>query len=141
MRYSRHCAAYSALRAESDASYIVIGDVHEQHLYHSESPERLNLPMIGGDNRDVLNGKTIISVRKGGIGVSLRSKAPIFDSHYQAIGIVSVGYLTSYIATRPPAARTALYGFALLLMLFIFSWLLARTLKKQMFGLEPKDIA
>ncbi|BBR57334.1 MULTISPECIES: ATP-binding protein [unclassified Klebsiella] len=131
------------LRAESDASYIVIGDVHEQHLYHSESPERLNLPMIGGDNRDVLNGKTIISVRKGGIGVSLRSKAPIFDSQHRVIGIVSVGYLTSYIANINARLlwRTALYGFALLLMLFIFSWLLARTLKKQMFGLEPKDIA
>lgn len=131
------------LRAESDASYIVIGDAREQHLYHSESPERLNLPMIGGDNADVLKGKTIITVRKGGIGVSLRSKAPIFDSHHQVIGIVSVGYLTSYIANINARLlwRTGMYGFALLLLLFIFSWLLTRTLKKQMFGLEPKDIA
>ncbi|WP_410753317.1 ATP-binding protein [Citrobacter youngae] len=130
------------LRAESDASYIVIGDAREQHLYHSESPERLNLPMIGGDNADVLKGKTIITVRKGGIGVSLRSKAPIFDSHHQVIGIVSVGYLTSYIANINARLlwRTGMYGLALLL-LFIFSWLLTRTLKKQMFGLEPKDIA
>ncbi|HCW97468.1 MAG TPA: histidine kinase, partial [Pantoea sp.] len=77
------------LRRQSDASYIVIGDVHEQHLYHSESPERLNLPLIGGDNAEVLQGKTIISVRKGGIGVSLRSKAPIFNARHQVIGIVS----------------------------------------------------
>lgn len=131
------------LRAESDASYIVVGDAHEQHLYHSESPERLNLPMIGGDNADVLQGKTIISIRKGGIGVSLRSKAPIFDSQHRVIGIVSVGYLTSYIANINARLlwRTGLYGIALLLLLFIFSWVLARTLKKQMFGLEPKDIA
>ena len=86
------------LRAQSDASYIVIGDTEEQHLYHSESPERINLPMIGGDNAEVLQGKTIISVRQGGIGVSLRSKAPIFNAQHQVIGIVSVGYLTSYIA-------------------------------------------
>lgn len=131
------------LRAESDASYIVIGDVREQHLYHSESPERLNLPMIGGDNAEVLQGKTIISMRKGGIGVSLRSKAPIFDSQHRVVGIVSVGYLTSYIANINIRLlwRTGLYGLALLLMLFIFSWLLTRTLKKQMFGLEPKEIA
>lgn len=110
------------LRAESDASYIVIGDAREQHLYHSESPERLNLPMIGGDNADVLKGKTIITVRKGGIGVSLRSKAPIFDSHHQVIGIVSVGYLTSYIANINARLlwRTGMYGLALLLLLFIF---------------------
>lgn len=99
--------------------------------------------MIGGDNADVLKGKTIITVRKGGIGVSLRSKAPIFDSHHQVIGIVSVGYLTSYIANINARLlwRTGMYGLALLLLLFIFSWLLTRTLKKQMFGLEPKDIA
>ena len=131
------------LRAESDASYIVIGDTHEQHLYHSESPERINLPMIGGDNAEVLKGKTIISVRQGGIGVSLRSKAPIFNAQHQVIGIVSVGYLTSYIANINARIlwQAGLYGIALLLLLFIFSWLFTRNLKKQMFRLEPKDIA
>lgn len=131
------------LRDQSDASYIVIGDVHEQHLYHSESPERLNLPLIGGDNAEVLQGKTIISVRKGGIGVSLRSKAPIFNAQHQVIGIVSVGYLTSYIANINASLlwQASLYGLALLLLLFIFSWIFSRNLKKQMFWLEPKDIA
>ncbi|MDN8598183.1 sensor histidine kinase [Citrobacter sp. S2-9] len=131
------------LRAQSDASYIVIGDVNEQHLYHSESPERLNLPMIGGDNAEVLQGKTIISVRKGGIGVSLRSKSPVFDADHQVIGIVSVGYLTSYIANINARIlwQAGLYGIALLLLLFLFSWMFTRNLKKQMFRLEPKDIA
>lgn len=131
------------LRDQSDASYIVIGDVHQQHLYHSESPERLNLPLIGGDNAEVLQGKTIISVRKGGIGVSLRSKAPVFDAQHQVIGIVSVGYLTSYIANINVSLlwQASLYGLALLLLLFLFSWMFSRNLKKQMFWLEPKDIA
>ncbi|OQP35934.1 ATP-binding protein [Pantoea latae] len=131
------------LRDQSDASYIVIGDVHQQHLYHSESPERLNLPLIGGDNAEVLQGKTIISVRKGGIGVSLRSKAPVFNAQHQVIGIVSVGYLTSYIANINVSLlwQASLYGLALLLLLFLFSWMFSRNLKKQMFWLEPKDIA
>ncbi|MGJ0193632.1 ATP-binding protein [Pantoea sp. RRHST58] len=131
------------LREQSDASYIVIGDAREQHLYHSESPERLNLPLIGGDNAEVLQGKTIISVRKGGIGISLRSKAPIFDARHQVIGIVSVGYLTSWIANLNISLlwQASLYGLALLLLLFIFSWAFSRNLKKQMFWLEPKDIA
>lgn len=136
-------ALIQPLRNQSDASYIVIGDTQEQHLYHSESPERLNLPMIGGDNAEVLQGKTIISVRKGGIGVSLRSKAPIFNAQHQVIGIVSVGYLTSYIANINVSLlwQASLYGVALLLLLFIFSWMFSRNLKKQMFWLEPKDIA
>ncbi|MDX6022717.1 sensor histidine kinase [Scandinavium sp. V105_16] len=131
------------LRTQSDASYIVIGDVHENHLYHSESPERLHLPMIGGDNAEVLQGKTIISMRKGGIGVSLRSKAPIFNPQHQVIGIVSVGYLTSYIANINAGLlwQAGLYGLLLLLLLFIFSWIFTRNVKKQMFWLEPKDIA
>ncbi|WP_455845539.1 ATP-binding protein [Pantoea agglomerans] len=136
-------ALIQPLRNQSDASYIVIGDTQEQHLYHSESPERLNLPMIGGDNAEVLQGKTIISVRKGGIGVSLRSKAPILNAAHQVIGIVSVGYLTSYIANINVSLlwQASLYGVALLLLLFIFSWMFSRNLKKQMFWLEPKDIA
>lgn len=136
-------ALIQPLRNQSDASYIVIGDTQEQHLFHSESPERLNLPMIGGDNAEVLQGKTIISVRKGGIGVSLRSKAPIFNAQHQVIGIVSVGYLTSYIANINVSLlwQASLYGVALLLLLFIFSWMFSRNLKKQMFWLEPKDIA
>jgi len=131
------------LREQSDASYFVIGDVNEQHLYHSESPERLNLPMIGGDNAEVLRGKTIISMRQGGIGVSLRSKAPIFNAQHQVIGIVSIGYLTSYIANINARLlwQAAFYGLALLLLLFLFSWMFTRNVKKQMFWLEPKEIA
>lgn len=131
------------LRDKSDASYIVIGDVHERHLYHSESPDRIDRPMIGGDNADVLQGKTIVSVRQGGIGISLRSKAPILDSNNQVVGIVSVGYLMSYIdhinGTR--LAQTGLYGLLLLSLLFLFSWIFTRNVKKQMFRLEPKEIA
>ena len=131
------------LRDQSDASYIVIGDVRERHLYHSESPERIDLPMIGGDNAEVLAGKNIISVRQGGIGVSLRSKAPILNASKQVIGIVSVGYLTSYIdnINGRRLAQAGLYGMLLLLLLFIFSWVFTRNVKKQMFWLEPKDIA
>ena len=75
--------------------------------------------------------------------MSLRSKAPIFNNQHQVIGIVSVGYLTSYIANINARFlwRTALYASGLLLLLFIFSWVFTRNVKKQMFWLEPKEIA
>lgn len=131
------------LRAKSDASYIVVGDAKENHLYHSQSPDRVGKPMVGGDNAGVLAGKTIISVRQGGIGISLRSKAPVLDAQNKVIGIVSVGYLTSYIddITVRQLAQAALSGLLLLALLFIFSWLFSKNLKKQMFWLEPKEIA
>ncbi|EIC84357.1 sensor histidine kinase [Serratia sp. M24T3] len=131
------------LSHHSDASYIVIGDSHEIHLYHSSQPQSVDHPMIGGDNAEVLAGKTIISERKGGIGVSLRSKAPILDASGKVIGIVSVGYLTSYIndITLDQLAQALLFGVLLLLALFGFSWLFSKNLKKQMFWLEPREIA
>ncbi|HEI8867703.1 TPA: sensor histidine kinase [Serratia odorifera] len=131
------------IRARSDASYIVIGDRQARHLYHSQYQDRLGTPMIGGDNKDVLAGKSIISIRKGGIGISLRSKAPILDENNQVIGIVSVGYLKSHIDNVNARTLTQIVGaIALLLVaLFIFSWLLSKNLKRQMFWLEPKEIA
>src|SRR5476649_390272 len=131
------------LRAKSDASYIVVGDAHENHLYHSQSPDRVGKPMVGGDNAGVLAGKTIISVRQGGIGISLRSKAPVLDENNKVIGIVSVGYLTSYIddVSVRQLAQGDLFGLQPEHLLFIFSWLFSKNLKKQMFWLEPKEIA
>lgn len=131
------------LSQHSDASYIVIGDSHEIHLYHSSQPQSVNHPMVGGDNAEVLSGKTIISVRQGGIGVSLRSKAPILDASGKVIGIVSVGYLTSYIndITLNQLAQALFFGLLLLIALFGFSWLFSKNLKKQMFWLEPREIA
>lgn len=130
------------LSQRSDASYIVIGDSHEIHLYHSSQPQSINQPMVGGDNAEVLAGNTIITVRQGGLGVSLRSKAPIYDDKGHVVGIVSVGYLTSYIAdiTFAQLAQALLFGVLLLLALFAFSWLFSKNLKKQMFWLEPRDI-
>lgn len=130
------------MREQSDASYIVIGDHQGMHLYHSESPQTIGLPLVGGDNAEVLAGKTIISVRNGGIGLSLRSKAPILDKNNQVIGIVSVGYLDSYIGdvTAKQLAQFGLFGLMLLSLLFMFSWLFSKNLKKQMFWLEPREI-
>ncbi|MBS0971685.1 histidine kinase [Chimaeribacter arupi] len=130
------------LRAQSDASYLVFGDRHAIHLYHSEHPDRVGTPMIGGDNREVLQGQTIITVRQGGIGLSLRSKAPVRDAQGAVIGIVSVGYLASHIAQLNARQVSQIVGFValLLLALFLFSWAFSRRLKRQMFWLEPEQI-
>ncbi|HIH4156694.1 TPA: histidine kinase, partial [Serratia marcescens] len=129
---ARITALMKKIRASSDASYIVIGDNHARHLYHSEYEGRLGTPMIGGDNKEVLEGKSIISIRKGGIGVSLRSKAPILDENNHVIGIVSVGYLKSHIDNLNARTLTQIIGSIVLLLiaLFVFSWLLSKNLKR-----------
>ncbi len=115
------------IAAHSDASFIVIGDRQGVHLFHSVHPEWVGTRLVGGDNQAVLEGKSITTIRKGGLGVSLRSKTPIVDDAGRVIGIVSVGYLTSYLDSitltkvinifyrRRPAAHRPVY---LLLVLY-----------------------
>ena len=128
--------------AHSDASYMVIGDGKAMHLFHSIDADRLGSTLIGGDNKEVLAGKSTTTIRLGGAGLSLRSKAPIRNAENQVIGIVSVGYLTSHInsLTLEKVISILLAAVTLLVALFTFSWFFSRSIKKQMFSLEPRDI-
>ncbi|TCW12865.1 two-component system cit operon sensor histidine kinase CitA [Raoultella sp. BIGb0138] len=130
------------IAAHSDASFIVIGDARGVHLFHSVHPEWVGTQLVGGDNQAVLDGKSITTIRKGGLGVSLRSKAPIFNDTGQVVGIVSVGYLTSYLdsITLEKVINIFVAAVLLLIALFIFSWYFTRSIKKQIFSLEPREI-
>ncbi|WP_200553451.1 sensor histidine kinase [Kosakonia sp. LAM2021] len=128
--------------AHSDASFIVIGDNKGMHLFHSVDSDVVGKTLVGDDNTEVLHGKSITTIRKGGLGISLRSKAPIFDDAGRVIGIVSVGYLTSYLDTITLGKVINIFIAAVLLLaaLFIFSWFFTRSIKKQIFSLEPREI-
>ncbi len=130
------------IAAHSDASFIVIGDAQGVHLFHSVHPEWVGTRLVGGDNQAVLEGKSITTIRKGGLGVSLRSKAPIFDATGRVVGIVSVGYLTSYLDSITLTKVINIFAATVLLLiaLFIFSWYFTRSIKKQIFSLEPREI-
>jgi two-component system, CitB family, cit operon sensor histidine kinase CitA len=130
------------IASHSDASFIVIGDNHGLHLFHSVFEDRTGKTLIGGDNDAVLHGKSITTIRKGGLGISLRSKAPIFNDAGQVVGIVSVGYLTSYLDTITvnKVVNILIAAVLLLIALFIFSWFFTRSIKKQIFSLEPREI-
>lgn len=130
------------IAARSDASFIVIGDNKGLHLFHSVFADRVGKTLVGGDNDEVLHGKSTITIRKGGLGISLRSKAPIFNDAGQVVGIVSVGYLTSYLdtITVSKVVNILIAAVLLLIALFIFSWFFTRSIKKQIFSLEPREI-
>ncbi|MHA6312969.1 ATP-binding protein [Pantoea sp. S-LA4] len=130
------------IAVHSDASFMVVGDNKGTHLFHSVREERVGTPLVGGDNDAVLQGKSITTIREGGLGISLRSKAPIFNATGQVIGIVSVGYLTSYLntITVTKVVNILIAAVLLLIALFIFSWFFTRSIKKQIFSLEPREI-
>jgi two-component system cit operon sensor histidine kinase CitA len=95
------------IAAHSDASFIVIGDNKGQHLFHSVFADRVGTTLVGGDNEEVLQGKSTTTIRKGGLGISLRSKAPIFNDAGQVVGIVSVG-ISPAISTPLPSVRSSI---------------------------------
>lgn len=129
------------IAAHSDASFIVIGDKRGVHLFHSVHPEWVGTRLVGGDNQPVLEGQSTTTIRKGGLGISLRSKAPIFNDAGRVVGIVSVGYLTSYLDSITLEKVINIFVAAVLLIaLFIFSWYFTRSIKKQIFSLEPREI-
>ncbi len=123
------------IAAHSDASFIVIGDRQGVHLFHSVHPEWVGTRLVGGDNRAVLEGKSITTIRKGGLGVSLRSKTPIVDDAGRVIGIVSVGYLTSYLdsITLTKVINIFIAAVLLLIALFIFSGTLPAVSRSRFF--------
>lgn len=121
------------ISAHSDASFIVIGDNKGQHLFHSVFADRVGTTLVGGDNEAVLQGKSTTTIRKGGLGISLRSKAPIFNAAGQVVGIVSVGYLTSYLdtITVSKVVNILIAAVLLLIALFIFSCSLPAVLRSR----------
>lgn len=131
-----------AIAQRSDASFIVIGDDRGLHLFHSVTEDKVGKPLVGGDNAAVLSGKSITTIRTGGLGISLRSKAPIINAQGQVIGIVSVGYLTRYLdaITLRNMANILIVAALLLIALFVFSWFFTSNIKKQICSLEPREI-
>lgn len=131
-----------SLKKRTDADYIVIGDIEGTRLFHTESAMLLGGAMVGGDNSAVLLGESIISIRQGSLGYSLRGKAPIFNKKGEVVGIVSVGYLQAelqnlYIQQFMPVILLLVGIFA---MLVCFAWLFTRNIRRQTLGLEPETI-
>ncbi|WP_148927950.1 sensor histidine kinase [Paenibacillus methanolicus] len=128
-------------RAKTGAQYIVIGN-REGIRYAHPIPGRIGGRMVGGDNGPVLEGRSIISRATGSMGPSLRGKAPIFDKDGAVIGIVSVGFLTDEIDVIADAYQTEVLTVSCIALIIgaIGSVLIARSVRRSIHGLEPKEI-
>ncbi|MEE3121738.1 MAG: PAS domain-containing protein, partial [SAR324 cluster bacterium] len=131
------------VRKATGASFVVVGD-HEGKRYSHPVPERIGKYMVGGDNEQALvHGQSYISRAVGTLGPSLRGKVPIFSSAGEIIGVVSVGYLiqTMRDVIQPYQQRLLLWIFGLFGVGALGTWLIAREVKRSIFGLEPYEIA
>ncbi len=134
-------AFVNRLRAQVGADYIVVGDVRGVRLAHPR-PDRLGLPMEGGDNVGPLAGREIISVARGSLGLAVRGKVPILFGG-AVVGVVSTGFLMPQVrALARQALLELLPWFVLALALgSLGAVLIARRLRREILGLEPEQIA
>ena len=131
------------VRKATGASFVVVGD-HEGKRYSHPVPERIGKYMVGGDNEQALvRGQSYISRAVGTLGPSLRGKVPIFSSAGEIIGVVSVGYLIKTVrdVIQPYQQRLLLWILGLFGVGALGTWLIAREVKRSIFGLEPYEIA
>ncbi|NDO79975.1 histidine kinase [Citrobacter sp. NCU1] len=140
--YSRLASIADKLQSDTDFDYVVIGDRNSIRLYHP-NPEKIGQPMQFTKPGALEKGESYFIMGKGSIGMAMRAKTPIFNDSGQVIGVVSIGYLVSKIDSWRLDFLLPMAGVfvLLLLLLMLLSWLFASHIRRQMLGMEPKQIA
>lgn len=90
----------------------------------------------------LIAGRSYVSVAEGTRGMSLRGKTPIHSSDGEIIGVVSVGFLVQDIHAEmwQRIGVIVLITSVIVVMGALGSMLLSRSIRKDMYGLEPKEI-
>ncbi len=129
-----------SVRVATGVSFVVVWN-KDRIRYSHPVPERIGQE-LSTDNSPALDGTAYTTVERGTLGTSVRAKVPIFKNG-QLIGGVSVGILQEEVAGLlrsywPLIATVALGALAAGALV---SHLLSSHVKRQIFGLEPAEIA
>jgi len=130
-----------AIRKASGADFVVVANL-DQVRYSHPNPEQIG-KRLSTDPGSALRGQAYTGTETGTLGRSVRAKVPIWDAEHRQIGLVSVGILERQVtaALFDELPEMAAYVLIALALAVGGSILLARRLKRQTFGLEPREIA
>lgn len=135
------------LTEENDALFIVVGDRGAIRLAHP-NPAKLGKSMAddeGDEGRTALIlGIAYVNKAEGSLGPSMRARAPVYDAPGEhIIGVVSVGYSMSQVSDI--IGRYTIWllivSSGILLLSMGIAMIITRRLKREIFGLEPDEIA
>ncbi|MGM0415718.1 MAG: ATP-binding protein [Thermodesulfobacteriota bacterium] len=130
------------IRTRTGAEFIVVADRNSVRLSHP-NPQNIGKTFVGSDEIRALQGDAYISESRGTLGNSLRGFAPIRNGTGEVIGFVAVGYLQETITEivagyqREPATLSLM----LLVITLLGASAIARYVKLQTLGLEPRQIS
>lgn len=130
------------LLKSTDVQFIVVMDMNGIRKSHP-NPQKIGQHFIGGDEGTALKGKEHVSLAEGTLGVSMRAFIPVFSETGEQLGVVAVGISADNVKERVKESRHIMYigvGVGLLVGI-IGAILLARHIKKSLFGLEPHRVA
>jgi sensor histidine kinase regulating citrate/malate metabolism len=130
-------------RRSTGAAFIVISNMSQIRLSHPIL-QNLGTPLTNLYRDPVLSGQEYVYIAKGSLAPSLRANIPIFAvGENRQIGFVSVGFYVDDIYNKVlEGAKNVLYALLIALVLSIIgSVLVARNIKKAIYGLEPYEIA
>ncbi|MEW9672333.1 ATP-binding protein [Ammoniphilus sp. 3BR4] len=129
------------IRLATNVEYIVVMDM-DKIRYSHPIPEMIGTVFEGGDEGPAFAEHAYISRAFGVNGPSIRAFVPLMNESKQ-VGVVVVGMVTPTYLKLLEEYRNDLY-FSLLIALFIGllgAFALAYNIKKQMFNMEPNEIA
>ena len=131
------------IRLATGVDYIVIFDMDRIRFSHPLL-DRIGTVFSDGDEGPSLKNQEYLSPSIGVLGPAVRAFVPIkADEGTRQVGVVTVGILTPTITEIIQALRLKLYISLLLGVLLgsLGSLYLARNIKKNMFSMEPQEIA
>ncbi|MBO8172227.1 MAG: sensor histidine kinase [Bacillaceae bacterium] len=130
------------IRLINDVDYIVVMNMQKERLSHP-IPSRIGTRMEAGDEGAAFAEHIYVSRAKGEQGNSIRAFVPIMNEELEQVGVVMVGNIMPSLIDIVNEHNKEIPTTLLLSLLFGLwgSWLLARHIKRQMFDLEPYEIA
>jgi len=131
------------IRIATEVEYIVIFDM-ERMRYSHPYLDRIGTIFNDGDEGPSLQRKEYISQAVGVLGPSVRAFVPVLaDEGTRQVGVAAVGILVPTIRDIISTLRIQLYSSLMvgLTLGILGSFYLASNIKKNMFSLEPNEIA
>ncbi|MGM7723708.1 DcuS/MalK family sensor histidine kinase [Metabacillus sp. Hm71] len=130
------------IQAVTNVQFVVVMDMKGIRKSHPD-PNKVGKRFVGGDEKAVLAGKEHVSISKGTLGHSLRSFTPVFDESGKQVGAVAVGISLEKVNEAVEKSRWDIYAGTIFGILtgIVGAVILAKYIKKILFGLEPIAIA
>ncbi|MEE1132517.1 MAG: sensor histidine kinase [Caryophanon sp.] len=130
------------LRIINDAAYIVVMNMEHVRLTHP-TKRIVGTVSQSTDIQAAFSEHYYTNEAQGELGKTVRAFAPIVNSESEQVGVVVVGYLLPNVMDVLKKFQAIMWvtGFITVLCSIIGATLLSRHMKRQMFGLEPHEIA